>query len=302
MASDHVIFLEQGWFLIMRRRVARILFDQTDAAKRLGLIRLTLGYTILRTVWHLPPGEFFEEHQSMMLSSSLGKKSFRRLTKEEFELLRWIVLVSVGLWSLGCRFRLLKLIANTSFASLSAFVVNFHPQLWNYNSHLNIFLAISSLVDTNEAYSLCDQARETDGKKYSTQAQSLALATMQLYFVLTYFQAGLSKLLYGGLCWVTTGQTLKAALGETGTPLGKYLSKFKLFTIGASALTLCYELALLPALIFGWTRRRWIGFCTLLFHLGVKWTMDISFWHLAAFSFPLFILPADLDEQIKKLI
>ena len=42
------------------------------------------------------------------------------------------------------------------------------------------------------------------------ETMSFVLAFMQAYVIFVYFQAGLSKLVYGGIEWIATGRTVTA--------------------------------------------------------------------------------------------
>lgn len=200
-----------------------------------------------------------------------------------YDALRMVTIASVGAWALGAEHPAIKATANACFGALQVQVVEFHDELWSYTSHLNAYLGLMSLFDTR---------REANPALAST-----ILCAMQAIYASIYLQSGVSKLIGAGWRW-TDGATLRAAWGEFGTPLGKWLSRADpRLAAGASTLALAFELGFAPVLLLFWRRRAVLGIASAAFHCSIKASMNISFWHFSWFSVPLFAVPNSIVER-----
>ncbi|MFI6761057.1 hypothetical protein ACIBF5_18165 [Micromonospora sp. NPDC050417] len=262
--------------------------QQPEAHQRLGLARVTTGAAVLRTLWHLPPGEVLHEYADQA-------EPGWRLDARQYEALRGIAFLSVAAWTLGCEHPAVRLAANGSFAALQRHVAHFDQRAWNYNSNLNLALLLLSTSDTRG--SLADPDRAP-----STEVASAMLAAMQLYYAWVYFQSGVAKLVVGGPKWVD-GRTVAGSWAELGTPLGRRLARAdRRVAATAGALSLLFELGFPAALLGLWQRKELVGAASLAFHAGVKATMDISFWHHSAFALPLFVLPSKAERVVAAVL
>ncbi|GHC47401.1 hypothetical protein [Streptomyces cinnamoneus] len=263
-------------------RLQEMALAQPDAPERLAMCRFTTGMAVLRTVWHLPPGSFFAEYAPLLDQAEQQDAPRRVLAPAAYELLRAVTTLSVGAWTLGVDSPAVRALANLSFWALQQYVVEFHEDLWSYNSHLNLFLAALSLTPPGR----------------DRRVDSALLLALQAYYAMVYLQSGVSKFVGAGRRWAD-GRTLRAAWGELGTPLGKWLARRDLRLSGAlSALTLLFELGFAPALVAAWPQRALLGGASAAFHLAVKATMGISFWHLSWFAAPLFSAPPALGRRL----
>ncbi|GEM30838.1 hypothetical protein NN3_18450 [Nocardia neocaledoniensis NBRC 108232] len=238
---------------------------------------------MLRATWHLPPGSVFG-HEGPLLDAAAGHRPKLRLSRRQFDATRWVSLLSVAAWTLGYEHWLVRASANVSSCMVHCQNARLHERSWNYASHLHVFLLSLSAVRTP-----------------TTETQSALVAGLQSYFASIYAQAGLSKLIAAGPHWAD-GATLRGSWAEYGTPLGRRLSTSDLrIAAAASGATLLIELGLLP-LLFLAGRRGWkiVGLSSLAFHAASKATMDISFWHLAWFAYPLFL--ADTTAVCPRLV
>ncbi|MER5382401.1 hypothetical protein ABT040_19330 [Streptomyces sp. NPDC002688] len=272
-------------------RLREVLFEQEDAAQRLALCRMTTGAAVVRTVWHLPPGNFLAEYADMLnkADTEAGKRRRKALDPVVYEGLRVVAAASTAAWALGSDHPAVKIAANGSFALLQRYVVAFHEDLWSYNSHLNVFLGALSLtrpVDDSAPASSADRST------------SALLAALQAYYACMYLQSGMSKFVGAGWKW-TEGSALHGAWGELGTRLGKYFAaeRPELPPVLSKA-TVAYELAFAPLLLLAWHRRSLLGLSSAAFHGAVKVTLDISFWHLSWFSAPLFVVPTSVARPV----
>ncbi|MFI6764190.1 hypothetical protein [Streptomyces sp. NPDC050355] len=275
------------------RRLGDIYLRQEQAADRLLLCRLTTGAAVLRTVWHLPPGRFLADY-TPLVEEATGKPGRGRAPHPlAYEALRGIAAVSTGAWTLGARHPAVKIAANVSFALLQWQVVQLDDTIWSYNSHLNVFLGLLSLLDEHE-----ESGRPDASDEYATAL----LAAMQTYYAAMYLQSGLSKLVAVGWQW-THGRPLHGAWGELGTTLGKQLSAMSTKPArAASTAALLYELSFAPLMIAAWRHRALLGLSSAAFHGAVKATMNISFWHLSWYSVPLFAAPARAAGGYSRLL
>lgn len=110
---------------------------------------------------------------------------------------------------------------------------------------------------------------------------SFLLAFMITYIACLYLQAGVSKCLWGGMDWFTTGKRVWTETCLLGTPFGKWLTQWPLLFQFMSAGTAVVELAV-PFLFFFNKTRAVAGLIAILFHLGTFLVMGISFWFLWA--------------------
>lgn len=274
----------------VERLLRRLAAVQPDAADRLAVSRLTTGLAIIRTVHHLPPGDVLAEYAEILDRAEERATPRRKLSPAAYDALRAATIVSVGAWMLGVEHPVVKVAANASFAALQRHVVEFHEEMWSYNSHLNAFLALLSLTDSRGA-----GAARPAGEPLLDAA---VLSAMQAVYATVYLQSGVSKLAGAGWRWAD-GNTLRAGWGEFGTPLGKRLAVTdpRLASV-ASVAALALELGFVPALLLAWRHRAWLGAASALFHTSVKATMDISFWHLSWYSAPLFAAPPSTVRRV----
>ncbi|MEI5008142.1 hypothetical protein RB196_13090 [Streptomyces sp. PmtA] len=233
------------------RRLHEIYVRQHNAVDRLSLVRLTTGAAVVRTVWHLPPGRFLADYTRLVDEAGDEPVKGRPLDPLAYEALRaTVAVVSAGAWALGAGHPAVRVAANVSFGLLQRQVVRLDRTLWSYNSHLNVFLGLLSLVD--------DVERDGNRDSAATYATAL-LAAMQSYYAAMYLQSGLAKVLTVGWKW-TRGSTLRGAWAELGTPLGKQLSALEPNPArAASTGALVYELAFAPLMLAAWPHRRLLG-------------------------------------------
>ncbi|MFI9325487.1 hypothetical protein ACIGXI_37715 [Kitasatospora aureofaciens] len=263
------------------RRLHEIYVCQGHALDRLPLVRLTTGAAVVRTVWHLPPGRFLADYTRLADEAGEEPVEGRPMDPRAYEALRAVAAVSAGAWALGAGHPAVRVAANVSFGLLQRQVVRLDRALWSYNSHLNVFLGLLSLVDDVER----------DGDRDAAGYATAVVAALQSYYAAMYLQSGLAKVVTVGWKW-TRGSTLRGAWAELGTPLGKRLSAVEPSPArAASTLALVYELAFAPLMLVAWPHRRLLGLSSAAFHGAVKATMDISFWHLSWYSVPLFAAP-----------
>ncbi|MEV7185436.1 hypothetical protein [Kitasatospora sp. NPDC093102] len=281
---------------------------RSHAAERLALCRLITGAAVLRTVWHLPSGRFVADYKPMVEEADGRPAKGPALDPLVYEALRGVAAVSTGAWMLGARHPAVKIAANGSFALLQRQLVALDDDAYNYNSHLNVFLALLSLADEPGSAvagavtgAVAGTGAAVDAEYRAdpeyTEYASAVLTALQAYYATMYLQSGISKLVKVGWRW-TEGRTLRAAWAEVGTPAGKRLAAMDPgLAKAASTAALVYELAFAPLLVAAWRHKELLGLSSAAFHGAVKATMGISFWHLSWFSVPLFAAP---DEAVRR--
>ena len=143
----------------------------------------------------------------------------------------------------------------------------FGTTYWITNTHLNFF-----------TLALCF---EPTGKNTKAQFEtaSFILAFMIAYIAALYFQAGLSKLLLGGLNWFWEGKRIWTETILLGTPFGKWLTNWPWLFQGMGIGTGVFELILPLFFFFEKTKARCAAIA-ILFHLSTYIMMGISFWFL----------------------
>jgi hypothetical protein len=267
--------------------------DQEDALQRLALTRYVVGAAIVRATWHLPPGSVFV-NEGRLLDLVSGRAPLNHLTGRQYEILRALALLSGGAWALGCEHPGLKAAANLSSCAVHWRNASLHDEVWNYNSHLNVFMLVLSCIDLG--------GRREGGRKVPPEVAAALVAALQSYYAWIYFQAGISKLLNGGAGWLD-GTTVRGSWAEYGTPLGRSLSKADIRVAAAASIAaLAFELSLFPMLLARPRYRPVLGLASVCFHAATKATMDISFWHLSWLAVPLFIADPSLARKISRVL
>ena len=117
-----------------------------------------------------------------------------------------------------------------------------------------------------------------------------------LYAGSLYLQAGLSKLIHGGIEWVSSGRTVLQYSYFLGTDFGKNLLAIDYMPELISFTSIGVEL-LVFFFIFSTKFYKYIGLILIGFHLGIFLTMNITFWHLIHLYPALFL---SLSKSSKK--
>ena len=186
--------------------------------------------------------------------------------------LRWLSVLLGILLLVGPPSRVVALALSVTFGVFNAYAAGFGP-MWSYNTHLHTFLL--ALVFA--------------GRDVTSARAALILTLLQLDVGLLYFQAGVSKLLDGGVAWFTTGSTAAGFVALHGTPFGRALFAHPAAAPLVGLATGAFELGFLPLLAAA-RLRRWLGAAGICFHLGAWATLGISFWHLWVLFVPLFLM------------
>lgn len=269
-------------------RAGRGIVDADSTSRRLDLMRRSAAVTALRVLSGVPSSAFLTEvSRAAAAARETGGRAATTpvLTAGQVRALKGVTAASLGALAAFPRSRAANVAAAVSFLALNGYVASIYPRVWNYNSHLNVQLGLT-------CWASC-------GGKHSTapERDAAAVALLRLYPGLVYFQAGLSKLLRGGLAWATTGSTLTGYSRMIGTDLGRRLARSKPLMIGSSWVTILFELGYLPAMLIAGRRHGVLAAVATGFHLGTDAVLGISFWHLWGQYPAMHWIPVDSGQR-----
>ncbi|WP_308538881.1 hypothetical protein [uncultured Pantoea sp.] len=141
--------------------------------------------------------------------------------------------------------------------------------LYNYNTHLNLFITGLAVVLIT--------VRFFPG--YQADAEKKLFQFCQCYVLTFYLQSGLSKLIFAGTTWLMTGRTAWVFALELGTDFGKFLAHYPvLFAVGSFTVVM-FEILIFPLYLLN-IGRKYLILGAVCLHLSVFLIMGISFWHL----------------------
>lgn len=269
-----------------RNNIDAFFFCQVNALKRISIIRISLSFICLILITLGPYGRFYIDTADFLLVSDFFIFKYLSLG-DSFFLLKTLIIISGFTFGLGLFSKVTGTIFSVSFFIFNYYISAFDMGIWNYNTHLNFFLIALCCCENSRYYSLDAYLNRTRGAQPSLntyQIASFALAFMQLYIAVLYFQSGISKLIYSGLNWFLSGQTLFVSTIRLGTPFGISLTQYPILFKASSIFTGLFEIGFL--LIFHFRKfHKLLSLVAISFHLGIFAVMDISFWHLW-FLFP----------------
>lgn len=261
----------------MNAYLTRLFYAQPDVARRLALLRVSLGVVLLVLVGLGPYGSFYTETASYLYRPGALLPFLPALPEEVWLVVRGIVLGAALCFLLGVGLRLVLPLLAASFFVLNYYVSRFADAQWSYNVHLNLFLVLLCFTRTDQRYALQKNALAYTPKE--EEKGSLVLSVMQLYVAVLYFQTGLSKLLQGGVRWFTHGETIYTSAILLGGPRGAFFASYPWLSVLSGVFTGIFELGFLLAYLVG-LNRRWLCVMAILFHTGTFLVLGISFWHL----------------------
>lgn len=211
-------------------------FSQPNALLRLGLLRiLVVGICLIMlfmgpydTVYHTLYAPFmFQARFPFLFFPQLG---------EGFLWLK-IFAYGIGFFALiGYRTMLALPLFALCFCILNYYIHCFQDHYCLNQSHLNISLIVLSLTPCALRFSIDSFLKEKPTSLATYEKASFALTFLGGYIALFFFQTGLSKLIYGGIGWFLSGDTLYVETIFDGTDFGRYLTRFSwmfpLFGVG----------------------------------------------------------------------
>ena len=220
------------------------LFNQPRALVRLGLLRILIcGICLLMlftgpydTLYHtLFAPIMFQAHFPFPFFPSLGDG------------ILWIKLLAYGMGFfalIGYRTKFVLPFFTLCYCTLNYYIHCFQEHYCMNQAHLNISLLILSLTPSASRFSMDSLLSERQTLLANEEKASFALTFLGGYIALLFFQTGLSKLIYGGIGWFLSGDTLYVETIFDGTDFGRYLTQFNwtfpFFGIGVFFLELIF--------------------------------------------------------------
>lgn len=178
-----------------------------------------------------------------------------------------VIYVFVGLKIL---FKPKNTILLTLFLCITILLDLFHNSLgfMNVQTHAILFFVVVTVLSTS--------------KNNLRDNQFWALRSIELIFVMVYFQSAVSKIVKSGLAWGFDGTTFQIAMFRQMQPLGVSFSQFAMLCIVLSLITLFIEF-MFPFFYFFSLKKQYLLFLSICFHLGTLLLMGIHFFHLWVF-------------------
>lgn len=247
------------------------LFNQPNAEARVKWVRVSLCWMVIFLLLLGPYDDFYVKGADWFFKAQQPFPWFPNLENHFFTLKYFTVIfalcnaLNIQRWVTGPLFAV-------SFLFFNFYVTCFGTTYWITNTHLNIFALILLLDRPN-----------------NKEMASFIVAFMTTYISALYFQAGLSKLLLGGVDWFIYGERIWTETILLGTPFGKWLTQWPWIFRGLGIGTAVFEL-MMPVLFFFSATQPYVAFMALLFHLGTFVVMGISFWFLWALFPALFFI------------
>ncbi|ATB34313.1 HTTM domain-containing protein [Melittangium boletus] len=288
---------------MFRKKIESFLFAQPNLDFRIFVVRLAVSLVTVSYVL-IGPFDRFHVDAAPLLYRPVGPFSFiPELGYGGYYFLKYAVVVSGITFALGFKSRLSNAVFALTYFVFAYYVGHFSTQLFSYITHLNFFAIILCFVDSSRFWSLdwvLDPSRRD--QPYSLARRefaSFALAFMQLYLIAFYVQAGVNKLLIGGVDWFLTGATPYYGTLVSGTEPGLALTRFPWVFKGVSLFTGFFEMGFFLIL---WKRLRWpFAVSVIGFHFGILLSMNIFFYQLSAVV-PLLFLFEDTRDHRKALV
>jgi hypothetical protein len=272
----------------MRNYFYTFLFEQPHALARIGILRI-LVVGICLTMLSLGPYDtayhtlfapiMFQPHFPFPFFPLLG---------EGFLWLK-IAAYATGFFALiGYRTIVALPLFTICYCFLNYYIHCFQEHYCMNQAHLNMALITLCFVPAANRYSIDAFMHEQPASLTLREKASFALTFIGGFIALLFFQTGLSKLLYGGLGWFLSGDTLYVETIFDGTDFGRFLTRFGwVFSIFGASVGF-FEL-IFPFLFLFHRFHFIFGLIILLFHLGTYLIMGISFWFLWPLYIPLFL-------------
>ena len=264
-------------------------FNQPMAFIRLGLLRiLTVGICLIMLVSGPYDTIYHTQFASIMFKAHFPFLIFPQLG----EGILWLKMFTygIGLFALiGYLTKLTLPLFTLSYCALNYYIHCFQDHYCMNQAHLNIFLIILSLSPNAKRCSVDSFLREKPSTLADQENASFTLTFMGGYVALLFFQTGLSKLIYGGIGWFLSGDTLYVETIFDGTDFGRYLTRFS-WVFPIIGISVFFLELIFPFLFFFYRYHVLFGIILLSFHFFTYLIMGISFWFLWPLYIPLFLI------------
>ncbi|RYZ91661.1 MAG: hypothetical protein EOP06_06455 [Proteobacteria bacterium] len=261
------------------KRFYQFLFEADIGQTRLTLLRAAAALAVVLPIlfgaysnFLFEAGSFLNEQPNVL--TDLLFADWRR-----FVVLKVTCLIAALAFILPSSYRFAGPPFLLSFTILDYLSFSVETRAWNFTTHLQLFILLLMFGKSGRAQS----------SSLASERNSFIVRAMQLTVCELYFQAGLSKLLYGGFEWAWSGDTLFVMTYFHGTAFGKALLPSKEVFALLSTYALVFELSV-PFLFYALKARAAFYALLIGFHLGTYLVLRVSFWQLFIF-YPLLAVP-----------
>jgi hypothetical protein len=283
----------------IKRHLDALFFSQSYALERCAILRvLTVGIALMMLV----TGPYDTAYHSDAAGIMYREKFpffFVSGFVEVFAPVKQLTLVlgifaALGLWT---RYSLPAFTIGYSFLN---FLIHCYQSHYCMNqAHLNFILFALCFARSNDFLAIDAKVFDRGAAtKKERDFASWVLTFSGAFIAVLLFQTGLSKLIYGGLAWFTSGDTLYVEIILDGTDFGRRLTSMEgVFPVIGIAVGV-FELGF--PWLFLWKKYHvLLGSVLLLFHFSTFVIMGISFWFLWPLYFPLFLCKEEVAEYIR---
>jgi hypothetical protein len=206
----------------MKDYLIKFFFRQSRVFIRLSLLRiLVVGICLVMlsigpydTIYHtLFAPVMFQAHFPFLFFPPLGNG------------LMWLKIFTygIGFFALvGYRTTLTLPFFTLCYCTLNYYIHCFQDHYCMNQAHLNIALIVLSFTPSATRFSIDSFLIQKPSSAVAYEKASFGLTFLGGYIALLFFQTGLSKLIYGGMGWFLSGDTLYVETIFDGTDLGRY--------------------------------------------------------------------------------
>jgi hypothetical protein len=266
-----------------------LVFDQPKALMRLSLLRiLVVGICLIMLAIGPYDTTYHSLFASIMYKARFPFFFFPQLDQK----IEWLKIFSysIGVCALiGYKTKLTLPLFTLSYCLLNYYIHCFQEHYCMNHAHLNVALIVLSLTSSSSRFSVDALKRNELNSTKEHEKASFALTFLGGYIAVLFFQAGLSKLIYGGIGWFLSGDTLYVETIFDGTDLGRFLTRFT-WTFPILGIGVFFFELVFPFLFLFYRYHLIFGIILLLFHLGTYLVMGINFWFLWPLYIPLFLM------------
>lgn len=258
----------------------QFIFEQPLVYERLGLLRVTTCLITLVLLILASYDQYHVEMSSFLFNAKFPFYFFPNLG-EFFHTFKALTVLFGITYLIGYKIKFSGPAFASSFYLISYYTSCFQENYSVTNGHLNFFLIALCFAQTSY-YSidrfLSPQSLE-NRNPFSQKLSSFILVFLMGFIAVFYFQAGLSKLLKGGIDWFLSGDTVFIKTVLEGTVFGKWLTQWPWLFPFFSIYTGVFEFGFFLFFFFPQTHRYFV-ISAFLFHIGTYLVLGINFWFL----------------------
>lgn len=256
---------------------------------RLATVRVLLGVAVFLIAT-------FEFDNCLFAIEALDRSDFyAQFASNIAKALRILVmLLALTVVFFGTRWAIFSLLA--SYSVLSCNLASLTPGIFNYNTHL--FWLLLLILSSDSA---CLLSYRPQKRRFSHIHNGVALQVMCSALAMIYLLSMVAKFASAGPEWFTSGRAVAFALAQANSPIATWLRAHEWTPRLIAMLTGVFEWGF-PIAVHVRRLRVLAVVSSLCFHLGIWFTLGISFWHLWLFFPALYISPPRRLALVLKLI